>query len=193
MEILLKNGKTVQVYTPEEYMNKFDSINNVVDFYNEYLPKSKHSQGYKLTKYRKTRTKAYIVTDGDNVVGLLESWITETSRHLVTAITHCDYTKAGMFRQLFDKLIKDLKGINCHKLCIHFRESNVKTHSKIYERVGFKQLRKMNNYTNEEDMWEMKYNFNNNNGEENFEKKSKNGLIRHINRFKSKIGRISKG
>jgi len=192
MEIVLKNGKNVQVYTHIEYVNKYNNIKDVVNFYNEYLPLSKHSIDYKISKYEKTRTVVYVVMDNDKMVGLLESWLSETSRHLVTAITHCDYTKNGMFKQLFDKLIIDLKVLNCGKLSIHFRKSNYDTHSKIYERVGFTQLKKMDNYTNREDMWEMEYNFNNNSNGVNFDKKSKNRLFRHFDTFKRKIGRISK-
>ncbi len=193
MNIALKNGKHVRVYTKYEYINKVGHIDDVVRFYNEYLPLSKHSSDYKARRYETSRTIILIVMDEDEIIGLMESWIATNKRHLVTAITHKKYTKLGMFSKLFEIMKKELKKINCGKIYIHFRNSNYDSHSKIYSKVGFKPVVHNDKYTNDEHMWEMVYDFNNNNiSGEPFEKTNrKNGLLRQINFFKRKIKGLS--
>lgn len=147
---LLESIDGIRILDYEDYIKEYD-IQDVLDFCTKMFPKSYFSREHKLSIYESDGAIILIAMDGDDVVGICESYISNGIRLLANAAVAETHRKQGIFKKMWDITINRIPE---SKIVVHFRDSN-KGQLHFYESLGFSNLQNVGNYMNGEIKWEM--------------------------------------
>ena len=147
---LLETLDTVIILDYKDYIKRYD-IDDVLDFCSEIFPKSPFSKERKQSIYNSAGAIILIAMDGDNVVGICESYVSNGVRLLANAAVAKSHRNQGLFKKMWDIAINRIPE---RKIVVHFRDSN-KGQLHFYESMGFSNLQNVGNYKNGEIKWEM--------------------------------------
>ena len=141
---------------------KVDSvIDSITEFYNINFPHSLHERKYKRFLYIKSDFRAItlIIKNGEQIIGLLESWINPKRpevRMLTTLLVDEKFRNQGLAKLMMEKLFtltQNESGQYTWK--VNFRNSKKEHLTQFYLTFGFKNPLLVGKYANGEKMWEM--------------------------------------